>query len=136
MKRGQKTDDRLLVLRRIALCALSGALILFILLFIAAMMSDKYQNAFIYRVYLSKLCLAVSSYFCGCISAGRAARKRVLHALAGESGVFLAAGILGLVFGFPGGPLAYLSDIGIMLFGAFAGALSVPRRRKQRRGKR
>ena len=136
MIKSQRTEDNRFSIKCIIMYGALGVLLFSALLFAVSMFCDKFQNVFLYRTYLSKLCLAGSALITGRLASKASKGKRLLNALAGESFLLLFICALGMVFGFPGGGISFLGNVGIMFFGAFAGTVSVHAKKKQRRGKR
>ena len=111
-------------------------MLLLLLLFLFAFLSDLHPAIAGSNLPIAKLCLSVSSVLCALLSAGSSEEKHLLHALSGESILFFLVCIIGIICGFSGGAFSLLIDIGIMLFGAFAGTILCGSGQHKRRGKR
>ena len=121
---------------RAALYGILAFGIMLILLFAASLICGRY-HPLAEKIRLTAIvCIAVTSLLCGCLCAGTCRVNRFPHALAGEGVFLLLTVLLGLIFGFRGGWQSALLDIGIMFFGAFAGAIirgGIRNRRPKRR---
>ena len=107
-----------------------------LLLLIAAFLSDKISLIQNSKVLTGKLCLTIAAMVCGIMSVGKATKAKLLYAASGEWGMLLVILVCSMFFGLNNGLLSLLCDIGLVLFGAFAGALAGGNIRIQRRGKR
>ena len=128
-KKGMKAGNVLIF-------GLFGVGILMLLLLVAAFLSENLPLLQTGNALTGKLCLTIAAIVCGILSAGKATQAKLLHATAGEWGLLLLILICSMVFGLKNGVLSLLYDIGLVLFGAFAGALAGGNVRVQRRGKR
>ncbi len=132
----QREGERIFLYRRAIFCGFGAAACFLILVFAVALFSESQQILFRHAGISVKVCLAVCALLCAILSAGKAQKNRLLYALTGEG--ILLAGILvvGMTLGFQGGRTSMAADLGIMLIGAFAGAISRGGIKRKRRGKR
>ena len=117
-------------------CGGAGLLTVLILLLSAAILSERMPFILTQKGMISKFCLFAGSFVCGAAAVQHAAHRRLLYALAGEAGLLMLLLPLFIAHVRDVRPLACAAALGIMFFGAFAGALLRSRPRRQRRGKR
>lgn len=132
----QREGDRFFLLRRSLLCGFASAALFLLLLFIGALLSETRHGLFEHSRLTAMICLGVCAVAGGIAAAGALRQSRLPYALAGESVLLAVVLIAGMVSGFRGGWIFLLADIGILLFGAFAGAISRIGIGRKRRGKR
>ena len=126
--------DLLHIVRGAALGGITAAVVLLILLFAAALFSGRYDLLLDHRAAVSKAALMAAAVMAGAISARRALRRKIFHALAGEGVLMIFCFAVWAALGFQNKPGSMLTNIGLMLIGAFAGTILCGKRRKQRRG--
>ena len=122
--------------RRAVVCGLGAAVFFVILIFILALVSELAQTLFQYSGVSVRACLGVCAVLCAILSAGNAQQNRLLYALAGEAVLLAGIVLIGISHGFGRGWKPIAADVGIMLIGAFAGAISQGGIRRKRRGNR
>ena len=116
------------------LCGLGGGALYLLLLFAAAIFSDRHTAIMDARTITVKVCLLLSAIVCG-VLAGRGAEKgRALHGLLAQSVLLLILGASLILSDGAAGFLSLVIDLVIMLFGAFAGTIGRRNRRRKRRG--
>ena len=132
----QREGERIFLYRRAIFCGFGAAACFLILVFAVALFSESQQILFRHAGISVKVCLAVCALLCAILSAGKEQRNRMLYALTGEGFLLVGILVIGMTLGFRGGWTSLAMDVGIMLIGAFAGAVSRSGIRRKRRGKR
>ena len=132
----QREGERPLPYRRAVFCGLGAAVFFVILIFVLALVSGSAQILFRYSGASVRVCLGVCAILCAILSAGNAQQNRLLYALAGEAVLLAGIVLIGISLGFGDGWKPIAADVGIMLIGAFAGAISQGGIRRKRRGNR
>ena len=132
----QKTEGKEQEFLRSFLIGAVGAALLTILLFGSAFLCNQFRFFASHTKMLGKACLIIATLFSGYAAAYCVKQMRLLHALAGEGGIFIIVSICSFAFSDTGNMISFLINLGIMLIGAFAGAISGVRITKQQRGKR
>ncbi len=117
-------------------CGCISAVILILLMLASSLLSEKYKILFLRREVTAKICLALSAIICAFLIAKNVKEKRFLYALIGEGVILFTLLLTAIFIGFRSGWISVVFDIGIMLFGAFAGTLLPMNAGIQRKGKR
>ena len=115
---------------------LFGVAAFIILLLIAASLSENNHYISGGKIPIAKLALAVAAFLSGYLGCRGIQTEKLLHALAGETALLVLITICAVATETGCFNTSFLADIGIMLFGGFAGALPAGRRKTKRRGNR
>ena len=118
------------------LCGAFGVLLFFLLIFLLSLLSETHTILMNPKTPAAKACLFICALICGLIGGRAGERGRFFHALSCEAALFVLTIVIALASGPSASILSLAIDFVILLFGAFAGALSVGGKPRKRRGKR
>ena len=131
----QKEGSARSAVTRALLCGAAASVLLLVVLTAAALIAETEPELLRRSGLTARVCLVIAALLCGCIAAGRNKHHRLPLALAGEGVLFLALLVIGMGNGFSGGWRSMLIDVGLLLIGAFAGAVLTGKKQNKRRGK-
>lgn len=117
------------------LCGVFGVLLFLALIFLSALLSERHTILIDPKAPTAKACLFISALACGWMGSRAGERARFFHALSCEAPLFVFTIVIALLSGSSASFLSLAVDFVILLFGAFAGTLSVGGKRRKRRGK-
>lgn len=109
---------------------------LFLLLFFISLFSDNHHTLIDHSMLTSKISLLVVSFLCSVLCAGKLRQNRLFHSMIGNGVILFFLLFVGIIFGFLDVWSSILIDIGIVLFGTFAGAILQADIKRKRRVKR